>query len=215
MKAYLELLEIMRARRSVRQFTDRPVERDDILRLLEAARWAPSNHNRQPWRFLVIEDPTQIRQLAELVGHGLSERLKSLPGSAAHHAGDLTRHATFFAHAPVLLAVLHKQPVSLSARILAGLKNPELVSGEPLSGAMAVQNLLLAAQTLRLGTCVLTGPLLVQPALIEALVLPAGHELTCLVAVGHPAEAPAAPRRKTIDQIVEFRNHPRVEQGLQ
>ena len=92
----------------------------------------------------------------------MSEKLKSLPEAAAAYAGEFMHYATFFAGAPVLLVVLHKRPVSVSAPVLAGLKNPELVSGEPLSVAMAVQNLLLAAQALGLGTCVLTGPLLVQ-----------------------------------------------------
>ena len=208
MSDYDHLLELIRSRRSIRQFSDRAVGREEIARLLEAARWAPSNHNRQPWRFLVIEDKQQINRLAETVRQSLSEKLKSLPAAAAAYAGEFTHYATFFSNAPVLLVVSHKQPVSVSAPLLAGLKNPELVSGEPLSVAMAVQNLLLAAQALGLGTCVLTGPLLVCDALAKVLDLPAGHDLTCLVALGHPAESPAAPRRKTIEQIVEFRNNP-------
>jgi nitroreductase len=208
MSDYGQLLELIRSRRSIRRFSDRAVNRDDLARLLEAARWAPSNHNRQPWRFLVIEDKQQINQLAEIVSQGLSKKLKSLPEAAAVFTSEFAHYATFFANAPTLLVVLHKQPVSVSAPLLAGLKNPDLVSGEPLSVAMAVQNLLLAAQALGLGTCVLTGPLLVREALAGVLDLPAGHDLTCLVALGHPAESPAPPRRKTIEQIVEFRNNP-------
>ena len=209
MSDYDQLLELIRSRRSIRRFSDRAVSREDIGRLLEAARWAPSNHNRQPWRFLVIEDKQQINHLAETVRQSLSEKLKSLPETAAAYASEFKHYATFFSNAPVLLVVLHKQPVSVSAPLLAGLKNPDLVSGEPLSVAMAVQNLLLAAQSLGLGTCVLTGPLLAQDALAGELDLPAGHDLTCLVALGHPAESPVPPRRKTIEQIVEFRNNPR------
>ena len=209
MSDYDQLMELIRSRRSIRRFSDRAVGREDIARLLEAARWAPSNHNRQPWRFLVIEDKPLINRLAEAVRQGLSEKLKSLPEAAAAYAGEFTHYATFFSNAPMLLVVVHKQPVSVSAPLLAGLKNPDLVSGEPLSAAMAVQNLLLASQALGLGTCVLTGPLLVQDALAGALDLPAGHDLTCLVALGHPTESPAPPRRKTIEQIIEFRNNPR------
>jgi nitroreductase len=208
MSDYDRLLELIRSRRSIRRFSDRAVDRDHIARLLEAARWAPSNHNRQPWRFLVIEDKPQINRLAETVRQSLSEKLKLLPEAAAAYAGEFTHYATFFTNAPVLLVVLHKEPVSVSAPLLAGLKNPDLISGEPLSVAMAVQNLLLAAQALGLGTCVLTGPVLVRDALAKVLDLPAGHDLTCLVALGHPAESPAPPRRKTIEQIVEFRNNP-------
>jgi nitroreductase len=209
MNNYTLLLELIRSRRSVRRFSDRAVSHEDIGRLLEAARWAPSNHNRQPWRFIVLEDKQQINQLAETVSQGLSEKMKSLPEVAAQYTSQFKQYATFFANAPVLVVVLHKLPVSVSTSVLAGLKNPDLVSGEPLSVAMAVQNLMLAAQALGLGTCVLTGPLLVQGALAGALDLPAGHDLNCLVALGHPAESPAPPRRKTIEQIVEFRNKSR------
>jgi nitroreductase len=210
MSDYDRLLDLIRLRRSIRRFSDRAVGRDDLARLFEAARWAPSNHNRQPWRFLVIEDRQRIKQLAEMVGQGLSQKMKSLPEAAASYIGEFTHYATFFASVPVLVVALHKWPVSVSAPVLAGLKNPELVSGEPLSVAMAVQNLLLAAQALGLGTCVLTGPLLARDALAGILDLPAGHDLTCFVAIGHPAESPTPPRRKNLEQIVEFGN-PRNE----
>jgi nitroreductase len=129
-----------------------------------------------------------------------------LPEGAAAYIRELMHYATFFSNAPVLLLVLHKQPVSVSAPLLAELKHPELVSGEPLSVAMAVQNLLLAAQALGLGACVLTGPLLAQDVLDGHLDLPAGHDLTCFVAIGYAAESPPPPRRKSIEQIVEFRD---------
>ncbi len=204
MTAYEHLLGLIQARRSIRRFSDRVVSRDDLARLFEAARWAPSNHNRQPWRFLALEDKQQINRLAETVRENLAQKLKELPEVAASHIGEFTHYATCFANAPVLLVVLHKRPVSVSASLLVGIRNPELVSGEPLSVAMAVQNLLLAAQALGLGTCVLTGPLLVPEVLVAELSLPAGHELTCLVALGHPAETPPPPRRKTVEQIAEF-----------
>jgi nitroreductase len=70
---------------------------------------------------------------------------------------------------------------------------------------MAAQNLLLAAQALGLGTCVLTGPMLVQKDFAGALNLPVGFCVTCFVAVGHPGESPEAPRRKSLEHIVEFR----------
>ena len=207
MSDYDRLLELIRSRRSIRRFTDRAVSREDLVRLLEAARWAPSNHNRQPWHFLIIEDRQQLHQLAEAVRRDLIAKTKSLPEAAGGYFHEFIDYATFFAEAPMLVVALHKRPVSLSAAVLAGLRNPELVSCEPLSAAMAVQNLLLAAQALGLGACVLTGPLLVPEALTRTLALPPGYDLACLVAVGYPAESPPPPRRKTIEQIAEFRNN--------
>ena len=59
--------DLLRSRRSVRAFTDRLPDRALLDRLIEAARWAPSNHNRQGWKFLVFQDKAQIRELARTV----------------------------------------------------------------------------------------------------------------------------------------------------
>jgi nitroreductase len=201
---YEQLLELLRSRRSIRRFADQSVSREDLARLLEAARWAPSNHNRQPWRFLVLDDRERIRGLARSVGQSLAVKLKSLPALASAYAGDLAHYATLFAQAPVVIVALHKHPVSVSAALLEGVPNPGLVSGDPLSVAMAVQNLLLAAHALGLGACVMTAPLLVQDAVAGALRLPAGHDLTCFVALGYPAESPEPPRRKKLEQCSEY-----------
>lgn len=204
---YAQLLELLRSRRSIRRFLDRAVSHEDLARLVEAASWAPSNHNRQPWRFLVLEDKHQLRDLAQAVGDALNLKLKSLPALASSYAHELADYATFFAEAPLLIIALHKRPVSVSAALLEGLSNPALVSGEPLSVAMAVQNLLLAVHALGLGACVMTGPLLVPEAVSRAVSLPAGFDLTCFVALGHPAESPEAPRRKALEQIVQYVKH--------
>ena len=201
---YEALLSLIRSRRSIRRFTDRPVSRDDLGSLLEAARWAPSNHNRQPWRFLVLEDRETIQQLAGQVQQGVAERLRALPLTASVYANELIQHATVFSQAPVVIVALHRQPVRLAGAVLEGVANRALVSGEPLSVAMAVQNLLLAAHALGLGACVLTAPLLAQDQLARAVPVPGGFDLTCFIALGYPDESPAAPRRKSLELVVEF-----------
>lgn len=62
-KHYRETMEIIKGRRSIRRFSRQPVEPDKIERLLEAARWAPSSGNRQPWQFVVI---TRAQTIATL-----------------------------------------------------------------------------------------------------------------------------------------------------
>jgi nitroreductase len=57
--------EVLKSRRSIRKYKDTPVSRDKILKLLEAARIAPSASNKQPWHFIVVEDKEKIRQLAK------------------------------------------------------------------------------------------------------------------------------------------------------
>ena len=154
----------------------------------------------------MLLDRSQINQLAEVVRTELAHKLKSLPQVASGYSVEFAHYATFFSSAPVLIVVLHKKPVSFSAGLLKGLDHPDLVSGEPLSAAMAVQNLLLAAHTLGLGTCVLTAPLIVSDVLRGELKPPPGHELSCLVALGYADEKTVPPRRKSVEQIAEFRD---------
>ncbi|TVR01669.1 MAG: nitroreductase family protein [Desulfovibrionales bacterium] len=66
-----KVFDVLLGRRSVRKFTDQPVGMDDLRRILEAGRWAPSGLNNQPWRFLVVR-PGDARQetMAGLTKYG-------------------------------------------------------------------------------------------------------------------------------------------------
>jgi nitroreductase len=61
-----QVLELIRDRRSVRHYSERPVGDDEVLAVLEAGRWAPSGMNNQPWRFVVVRDSGVKEQIAEL-----------------------------------------------------------------------------------------------------------------------------------------------------
>lgn len=77
----MDIYEAIRTRKSVRSYTDRPVDKETLVRLLEAARLAPSASNRQEWRFVVVRDPATRERLA-----------------------DAASNQRFIADAPVLLA---------------------------------------------------------------------------------------------------------------
>ena len=62
----MELLEAIYTRRSVRQFTGQPVERDQLLEIIKAGTWAPSGLNNQPWRFAIVQDAAARNNLAKL-----------------------------------------------------------------------------------------------------------------------------------------------------
>ena len=203
---YTTFLELVSTRRSVREFADRRVERPEVERLIDAARWAPSNHNRQGWKFLVLEDRGRLRELAGEIRSGLSERLHPSPRVPASEVEQLIRHATVFADAPCVILAMHKRPAAVGRELLAGEDLPELVSGEALSTAMAVQNVLLAAHTRGLGACVMTAPLLAAETWKDRLDLPQGFEPTCVIAVGYPSRpAGTPPRRKPLQQVLEYR----------
>lgn len=62
----MDVIEAIRSRRSIRRYKPNPVRDDEILSCLEAARWAPSADNFQPWEFLVVRDPETRKKLADI-----------------------------------------------------------------------------------------------------------------------------------------------------
>src|SRR6185436_7006337 len=74
-RAHLDLGQIVRGRRSVRRYQERPVPPELLMELLEAARWAPSPHGRQPWRFAVLTRAAPKQRLAEAMGEEWQRQL--------------------------------------------------------------------------------------------------------------------------------------------
>lgn len=200
-----EFLELISARRSIRKFADRQPDRATIARLVDAACCAPSNHNRQGWKFVVFEDREEIAALSARIRDEMAKRLQQTRRIGEEHAKEVLHFSGAFDQAPVLILAMHKRSPAVGRSLLAEAASP-LASGEALSTAMAVQNLLLAAHALGLGGCVMTAPLLATDAWRSLPELPPGFEPTCLVALGYPAEIPAAPPRKALEHVLEFRN---------
>jgi nitroreductase len=197
-------LTFVKARRSVRKFTNQKVGSEQIERLIEAACWAPSNHNRQGWKFIVFENNQEIRKLAQQTREFVKKSLEHAHKLVANKAEELIYFSGAFDQASVLILAMHKKSPVIGKQIL-DLATSELASGEILSTAMACQNLLLAANTMGLGACVMTAPLLAGPVWKSLDNLPAGFEPTCLISIGHPAEIPETPRRKKLEHIIEYR----------
>lgn len=197
-------LLFVKSRRSIRKYTDRKVDRKKIELLIEAATWAPSNHNRQGWKFIVFENTQEISRLAQQTREFIKTLLNQIPNLVAGKAEDLVYFSGAFDQAPVLILAMHKKSPAISKHIIDSATSV-LASGEALSTAMACQNLLLAAKAMGLGACAMTAPLLAGTVWKSLNNLPMGFEPTCLITVGYPDEIPQAPRRKKLELINEYR----------
>src|SRR5574342_163197 len=101
----MELFDAIRTRRSIRGYTDQPIPTEVIERLLAAATWAPSAHNRQPWRFAVLTAPETKERLARAMGDRLrADRLADGDDPEAV-ARDARRSHTRLTGAPAVLVV--------------------------------------------------------------------------------------------------------------
>ena len=180
------LFDTIASRRSIRRYRPDPVARDLIETVLKAATWAPSAHNRQPWRFCVIESPEQREKLARAMGARLWRDLERDGAPAELIEKDTTRSYTRITGAPVLV-VLCLSMVDMDRYTDEWRNHNELLMAAH-STAMAGQNLLLAAHDAGLATCWMCAPLFCPDIVRDVLALPEDWQPQALITLGYAAE---------------------------
>jgi len=181
------VFDAIRARRSIRRYTDQPVDRATIDAALEVATHAPSAHNRQPWRFAVVTSPEAKARLASAMGERLrADRLADGDPPDVVEV-DVSRSRARIAATPaVLLACLTMSDMDQYPDARRG--DAERVMA--IQGvAAAIQNFLLAAHALGLGAGWMCAPLFAPSEVRAALDLPDDWEPQALITLGYPAEA--------------------------
>lgn len=205
--------ELVHTRRSIRRWLEDPIPRMDLERMVDCARWAPSDTNAQPWHFTVVTDRALIRTLeaethvkfaamgAELAVSGRQETARKLRVFA--------KYAAHFGAAPALVVVSGEPYDSRFMReVFADLLPPpalaRLAQEESVkSTSLAAMNLLLAAHALGYGAVAMTGPVLVIPGELKArLGLAEPFDPHLVIALGRPAgSGPGAVSRKELATV--------------
>ena len=179
----MEVLETIRARRSIRKYKSDPVEEEKLQTVLEAARFAPSWANTQCWEFIVVRNSQTKEKLAETL----------IPRNPATEAVKT---------APIVLVACARLGIS-------GFKfgTPLTDKGDffMFDTALALQNLTLAAHALGLGT-VHVGAFDAKKA-AEVLGVPNDVCVVELMPLGYPLEVPKAPPRKELKDFVSFERY--------
>ncbi|MGE5430496.1 MAG: nitroreductase family protein [Syntrophomonadaceae bacterium] len=201
------MLEIIKSRRSIRKFTDEKVSGEEISCLIETAASAPSNSNRQPWKFIVLKSEEKKKEVTQAVLDKI-EFLKSVLKSDEMLSviDSYKDYLIFIKDAPVLIFALYKTPPLMVAEFFseAKLKGIEsMAQNELISTSMAVENLLLAAHIMGLGSCCTTGPLIAAAEIKTILDVRPPFEIASVIALGRYDCTPAAPVKKTVKDIIE------------
>jgi len=197
----MDIFETIHTRRSIRRYVDKPVPRELIEKILDAARWAPSAHNRQPWRFAIIEHANTKRALAAAMGEKLRADLERDGVARELIEQDTMRSYQRITSAPVvIIACMTTRDMDVYHDTRR--KKAEFVMTIQ-SVAMAIQNLLLAAHALSLGTCWMCAPLFVADTVREVLKLDADWEPQALITLGYAAEV-RVKERVAFDARVKF-----------
>ncbi len=195
---YEQVLQLVRSRRSKRAFKDAPVEKGDIEKIIEAARFAPSGHNAQGTGFVVVQDPDRIREVGSLTAEGLRKMVKPFRSpiarifirramgermfeTIARFAPELEHLARLYdegtdvlLNRPPALLLFHADEIGISASTDANL---------------ALQNASLAAEAIGLG-CFYTGFVVAacerDDSIAKFLSLPEHHKIYAGLALGYP-----------------------------
>jgi F420 biosynthesis protein FbiB-like protein len=191
---------LIQCRRSIRRYTKEPVPEEVVAQVLEAARWAPSAHNRQPWRIARAASAWAKQALAEAMATQL-QRDRTADGDPPDLIeADAARSIARITGAPVVLVL------SLSLADMDTYPDARRAAAERemavQSTAMAAQNMLLTAVELGLGACWMCAPLFCAEIVSAALDLPRDWQPQALLTLGWPANGGKPPARKPLALVV-------------
>jgi len=170
----LDILETIKGRRSIRSFKKIEVSNDVVEKLIDAARWAPSAGNIQPWEFIVIRN--------------LETKMK-LANAALGQA--------FVKEASVVIVVCADENRALQGY---GFRGKSLYCIQ--DTAAATQNIHLAAYSMGLGTCWVGS--FREDEVAKILKIPEGIRPVAIIPVGYPAESPEPPNRRSLSRIIHY-----------
>jgi nitroreductase len=192
-------LEHIEQRRSIRSFMDRPVAEEDLLTILRAANQAPSAHNQQSWRFIVVRGHHK-KELVDLV--------KARAGEFPKAASVLLRMAARSIHsAPVVVVVANTGELINHGTDLFQIEREQALdffkTMEIQSSAAAIQNLLVAATSLGLATVWLGILFLIKDDVLRLMGEQAG-EFMAVIPVGYAAKPGTSPKKIDFELMVEW-----------
>jgi nitroreductase len=177
------VIEAIKSRRAIRSFEDKPVSDKTIETLLEAATYAPSAINIQPWKFTIVTNKAEMKRLSDMAKPAL---IRALPDVGDEGLAGLKKRLSnpnynIFYNAPLLIFV-------------SGVKSPYAVY----DCSMAAHNMMLAAYTLGIGSCWIgtAVPTANDPKIKPSLGIPEDHEVHAAIIFGYPKEIPKAPLKR-------------------
>ena len=177
---FMELLDLIQKRQSDRQYEARPVDRELVVKCLEAARLAPSACNSQPWKFVVVDEPQLVLQVGEAAaGMGMNKFAKEVP---------------------VIVAVVLEK-MNLTARIGSVIKDKEY---SLLDMGIAVEHFCLQAAELGLGTCIMGW---FDEKKVKKFLGIKNKRVPLLITLGYPAGETRRKIRKSLDDMSSWNKY--------
>lgn len=191
----LSVFECIHQRRSIRAFRPDPVPEEHIIKILDAARRAPTAGNQQPWKFLVVRNKEKLNELrkASIQAYlNYYEKKGMSTEKIEKQKKGLESHYEKIFKAPIFIVML----VDIQS------KHPDYNKHD---GPLAVANLMLAARALGYGTCYFTDTI-TEEVTMNILKIPDQYQRICIIPVGVPEEWPETPPKKELEEFIVYEN---------
>jgi len=131
------IIDVIKSRRSIRKYLDKPIPKEIIDKLIEAAKWAPSGMNEQPWGFIIAQNKALIKELSDRAIPYINEMIEKNPKFTRYKKRMAVKDFSIFYHAPCVIIILGRIDVFSYQN----------------ECAMAAQNLMLTAASINIGSC--------------------------------------------------------------
>lgn len=184
-----EVFEAIRSRRSIRKYKPEEVPTEKLLCILEAANWAPSNGNEQPWNFIVTKGEA-VAKVCKVFSDFAQEYIPKAPYIPEEQKAMMLKYSENFGGAPIHIVVTYKI-----------FDNEEKTETALMAACAATQNILLAAWEEGLGTVWISGDTLRSPITREVLNLKETQKIASIIPIGYPAMEPAVTRDEIHNKI--------------
>jgi nitroreductase len=178
----MELDVCIKGRRSVRAYTNQSVSKEQLEAIIEAGTWAPSGMNRQPWKFVVVEDKKKIKIVSDETKVLVR---KTMPDLGSRYEMETEADVICY-NAPVLMLICTE-------------KDKQMENLNLIDSVLAAQNMFLKAYELGLGTCYMGFVhylLNTKPEVLRKIGVPDNYQMMVPFILGHPKAKQGAGKRK-------------------
>jgi nitroreductase len=178
-----DALELIISRQSDRKYSDRPVEREKLDRIIEAGRMAPSACNAQPWKFILVTDQDLIIKIAEAA------------------SAKLIGMNSFVARATAIIVIVREKP-NLSSKVGATIKNKDY---SLIDIGIATENVCLQAKAEGIGSCIIGW--FDESELRNILSIPKSKRVELIITLGYSLSEQREKKRKPLEEIISYNKY--------
>ena len=189
------VLETIRTRRTVREFKATPVPKEDIVKILDAARYAPTSGNVQPWKFVIIQDRNRLDLLCQVLQDAWKQRVANMP-----ELND-DKRKLYVEHGKKAIQRIMTAPIYVIVFVDTSAYPQDAVW----DGCLAAGNLMLAARAMGYGTGFFTS-YFPEETIKSFVKAPESLKFICATPIGIPKQWPQIPPKKDLNEFIIYEN---------